>query len=477
MSVDQARRALERVTRALTASEDRPGQAQMAEAVARSIDTGRHLICAAGTGTGKTLGYLVPALVAGKRTVVATATKALQDQLASKDLPFLEQHLGVPFEWAVLKGRSNCVCLQRLRELAQAGDGQLELEEMAGTTRVEIKRLAEWAGTTRSGDLADLDWSPTDAAVRAVTVGSDECPGATRCPLGQPCFAEGARARAQTADVVVVNLHLYGLDVAAGGVILPEHDVVVFDEAHQLEDIMSDTVGVQLAPGRLTTVAGTVRRILDDPAIVGGIAEGAQLLRDVLGPHRQPAPHPLPDSVQVRSSPCASDSMRRSPRCAGWTPTSRARSSGACAHNRWRRARSRRSTPRSAPTRATSRSSAARRRHPASRSRRSTSARCWPRVCGRTAPRSSRAPPSRARSPPGWASTRPRSTRSTSAARSTTSTTVSCTARCTCPIRVHRSGPTRCTTRSPSSSPQPAGARSPCSRAGRRWTKRPRRCD
>ncbi|CAB4556642.1 MAG: DEAD/DEAH box helicase [Actinobacteria bacterium] len=299
MSVDQARRALERVTRALPASEDRPGQRQMAEAVARAIDGGRHLIVAAGTGTGKTLGYLVPALVAGKRTIVATATKALQDQLASKDLPFLETHLGVPFEWAVLKGRSNYVCLQRLRELSQAGDGQLELEEMAGTTRVEIKRLAEWAGTTRTGDLADLDWSPSDSAARAVTVSSDECPGASRCPLGQPCFAEGARARAQAADVVVVNLHLYGLDVAAGGVILPEHDVIVFDEAHQLEDVMSDTVGAQIGPGRFTTTAGAVRRIIDDPAVVGAIAESAQLLRDVLGPHAGARlPHPLPDAVQ-----------------------------------------------------------------------------------------------------------------------------------------------------------------------------------
>jgi ATP-dependent DNA helicase DinG len=299
MSVDQARRALERVTRALPASEDRPGQRQMAEAVARAIDGGRHLIVAAGTGTGKTLGYLVPALVAGRRTIVATATKALQDQLASKDLPFLATHLDVPFEWAVLKGRSNYVCLQRLRELSQAGDGQLELEEMAGTTRVEIKRLAEWAGTTRTGDLADLDWSPSDSAARAVTVSSDECPGASRCPLGQPCFAEGARARAQAADVVVVNLHLYGLDVAAGGVILPEHDVVVFDEAHQLEDVMSDTVGAQIGPGRFTTTAGAVRRIIDDPAVVGAIAESAQLLRDVLGPHAGARlPHPLPDAVQ-----------------------------------------------------------------------------------------------------------------------------------------------------------------------------------
>lgn len=300
MSSDPVRSALQRVTAALPTAEDRPGQAQMAESVGKAIQRERHLIVAAGTGTGKTLGYLVPALVAGKRTVVATATKALQDQLAGKDLPFLEQHLGRPFDWAVLKGRSNYVCLQRLRELSQAGEGQLELEEMSGTTKVEIKRLAEWAGTTRTGDLADLDWSPSDAATRAVTVSSDECPGATRCPLGQPCFAEGARARAQAADVIVVNMHLYGLDVAAGGVILPEHDVVIVDEAHQLEDIMSDTVGVQLAPGRFATVAGTVRRVVDDPTTVGAIAESAQLLRDVLGPHAgQRLPHPLPDAVQT----------------------------------------------------------------------------------------------------------------------------------------------------------------------------------
>jgi len=299
MSVEQVRKALARVTAALPASEERPGQRTMAEAVARSIESGRHLIVAAGTGTGKTLGYLVPALVAGKRTVVATATKALQDQLASKDLPFLEEHLATPFDWAVLKGRSNYVCLQRLRELSQAGDGQLELDEMANTTKVEIKRLTAWAGTTRTGDLADLDWSPSDAATRAVTVSSDECPGATRCPLGQPCFAEGARARAAAADVIVVNMHLYGLDVAAGGAILPDHDVVIVDEVHQLEDIMSDTVGVQIGPGRFVTVAGAIRRIVDDPTIVGAITECAQLLRDVIGPHAgQRLSSPFPDAIQ-----------------------------------------------------------------------------------------------------------------------------------------------------------------------------------
>ena len=102
--------------------------------------------------------------------------------------------------------------------------------------------------------LAELDWSPSDAAWRAVSVGSDECPGAERCPMGRECWAELARDRAQVADVVVVNTHLYGIDVGANGAIIPEHEVVVFDEAHGLEDIMSDTVGVEIAPGRFVTL-------------------------------------------------------------------------------------------------------------------------------------------------------------------------------------------------------------------------------
>ncbi|MFM2070623.1 MAG: hypothetical protein RLZZ623_886, partial [Actinomycetota bacterium] len=287
--------SLATVTSALPAAEDRPGQRDMATAIASALRTGRHAIVQAGTGTGKTMGYLVPAVLAGKRVVVATATKALQDQLASKDLPFLDEHLGRPFEWAVLKGRSNYLCLQRIRELQNTQEGQLELQDVAVTTKAEIKKLAAWGATTATGDLAELDWAPTDAAQRAVTVSSDECPGATRCPLGGPCFAERARQRAATADVVVVNMHLYGLDVASGGAILPEHDVLIIDEAHQLEDIMSDTVGLQIGPGRFTTLAGALRRILSDPTVVGGVAEGAQIMRDVLGPfvgERLPVPFP-----------------------------------------------------------------------------------------------------------------------------------------------------------------------------------------
>ena len=291
--------ALAEVTAALPAAEDRPGQRQMASAVDGAIRHGRHLIVQAGTGTGKTLGYLVPALLADKRVVVATATKALQDQLAAKDLPFLEAHLGKPFDWAVLKGRSNYICMQRVRELQSASAGQLELEDLAASTQVEIKRLCEWSGATATGDQADLSWSPNDRSWQAVSVGSDECPGGTKCPMGAVCFAELARARAAVADVVVVNLHLYGLNVASGNMLLPEHDVVVIDEAHQLEDIMSDTVGVQIGPGRFTNLAAVVRRVIDDPVIVGGLAEAAPAMREALrlfvGDRLST---PFPDSVQ-----------------------------------------------------------------------------------------------------------------------------------------------------------------------------------
>jgi ATP-dependent DNA helicase DinG len=294
--------ALRTVTEALPAAEDRPGQREMTELVAASIEHGRHLVVQAGTGTGKTLAYLIPAVTSGRRTVVVTATKALQDQLATKDLPFLAEQLeplGYSTDWSVLKGRSNYVCLQRLREMSRTETGQLELEEMSPVNRVEIKRLAEWAGESATGDQAELDWNPSDAAWRSISVGSDECPGAERCPMGQECFAEHARRRAQTSDVVVVNTHLYGLHVGSGGAILPDHDVVVFDEAHVLEDVMSDTVGAEVGPGRFVAVAAAVRRILDDPNVVDQIVDLAPLLRAAFGEFAgQRLETPLPDGVR-----------------------------------------------------------------------------------------------------------------------------------------------------------------------------------
>ena len=298
MSAEAVRVALAAVTSALPAAEDRPGQIEMAIAVDRALASGRHLVVAAGTGTGKTMGYLVPSVLAGKRVVVATATKALQDQLASKDLPFLEEHLGAPFDWAILKGRSNYICLQRVREVQATDNGQLEIEDLAPTVKLEVKRLSEWAGATRTGDMAELDWMPSDKAWQSVSVGSDECPGATRCPMGPSCFAEGARMNAAQADVIVVNTHLYGLHIASGGVLLPEHDVVVIDEAHSLEDIMSDTVGVSLGSGRFTSLTATLKRIIEDPVLLGSIVDAGVALRESLVPFvGQRLPLPFPETI------------------------------------------------------------------------------------------------------------------------------------------------------------------------------------
>jgi ATP-dependent DNA helicase DinG len=300
--------ALAKVTEQLPAGEVREGQAQMAEAVAVAIRTKKHLAVQAGTGTGKTLAYLVPAVLSGKTTVVATATKNLQDQLAGKDLPFLQEHLDHPFSWAVLKGRSNYLCLQRLFELGgQDGEGeQLGLDGVAERApKDELVRLAQWAAEDgHTGDRAELADEPSDAAWAAVSVSARECPGASRCPQGEVCFAEAARQRAAAADVVVVNLHLYGLDLAAGGVILPEHDLVVIDEAHQLEDIVSATCGVEVTAGRFTDLARRTRGVVADDRLAAGIDDAGRIVLEALRPHRDhrlkgDLPHDLGGALTV----------------------------------------------------------------------------------------------------------------------------------------------------------------------------------
>ena len=261
---DRAVEALDAITARLPGGgERREGQRQMVEAVANGIEAGRHAVVQAGTGTGKSLGYLVPAILSGKRVVVATATKALQDQLAEKDLPFLRDNLDVPVRFAVLKGRSNYVCRQRLAELGRGGsEPQLALDGLASEARPdELRRIQAWADSTSTGDRAELDFEPASRTWAAVSVGVQECPGASRCPAGADCFAEAARRRAQDVDVVVVNLHLYALDVMLGGIVLPEHDVAIIDEAHQTEDIVAAAAGFEITHGRfghLVKAAGAV---------------------------------------------------------------------------------------------------------------------------------------------------------------------------------------------------------------------------
>jgi ATP-dependent DNA helicase DinG len=278
--------------------EGRPGQAEMAEAVGAALADGRHLVVRAGTGTGKSLAYLVPAILSGRRVVVATATKALQDQLAGKDLPFLARHLDVPFEAAVLKGRSNYVCRQRLQEHAGGVDAQLSLtEQLLPSAKADVERLARWAETSDTGDQAELDWAPSPAAWQAVSVTAEECPGASRCPFGHQCFAEDARARAAAADVVVVNTHLYGMHVATGGAYLPEHEVVVFDEAHQLEDVISDTAGFAIGAGRFTALARIIGRVVADDGLTHRLGAAGDALAAGLVAHHGRRLRSMPAAV------------------------------------------------------------------------------------------------------------------------------------------------------------------------------------
>ncbi|NNC80529.1 MAG: ATP-dependent DNA helicase [Acidimicrobiales bacterium] len=258
--------------------EQRPGQAEMSGAVADAITNESHLIAAAGTGTGKSLAYLVPTILSGKRTVIATATKALQDQLANKDLPFLEEHLDVPFEFSVLKGRSNYVCRQRLTEIADEGN-QLGLDGVDDSVNAEdLEEILEWVERTPTGDRAELAFEPSGRTWGAVSVGPTECPGAKKCPMGGECFAEDARARAHEADIVVVNTHLYALNLVTDGAILGEHDVAVLDEAHQIEDIVANAAGFELTSGRLRALANTIKAIVADDKLISELFDAGDQL-------------------------------------------------------------------------------------------------------------------------------------------------------------------------------------------------------
>jgi ATP-dependent DNA helicase DinG len=294
---------LDVATAALSVAEDRPGQRAMAEAVSSAIEGGRHLVVQAGTGTGKTLGYLVPLVMSGRRAVITTATKALQDQLAEKDLPLVAESvartLERDFTWAVLKGRSNYVCRQRVDEVLRLPtDDQPRLDEFRPTLREEVQKIAAWAEHHDTGDLAALPFTIGRTTETTVTVGADECPGARRCPFGSSCFAETARLRAGDVDVVVVNTHLYGLNVAADGVLLGEHDVVVVDEAHGLEDIISDSVALSFSLGRFQRLVGAMARIVDDDALTTTIVRlGDELERRLLSHADRRLPVPLPDDL------------------------------------------------------------------------------------------------------------------------------------------------------------------------------------
>jgi ATP-dependent DNA helicase DinG len=302
--------ALGKATGALAGAEDRPNQRAMAEAVGRAVKEQRHLIVQAGTGTGKSLAYLVPILAVGARAVISTATKALQDQLATRDLPTLQRSLGVPFEYAVLKGRSNYICVQRVSEINAGGDqptldvADAPVEADLGPLGRQIRRLVHWAASgTETGDRSELDFEPSDVAWSQVSVGARECPGAGRCPSGERCFAERARDRASEADVIVTNTHLYTTGLAIGGEFFPPHDVVVFDEAHELEDIASSAFGFEVTAGRFGVLGRSSRALLsdDDQSAAVAAEEAATVFVEIASPYVGHAlPRPLPPDAADR---------------------------------------------------------------------------------------------------------------------------------------------------------------------------------
>lgn len=315
----EAERHLSTVTSHLPGGgEIRPGQLQMTEAVWNTLsdapqraasdgyeddladeeraDVDEHrdpdpsggsvLLVEAGTGTGKSLAYLIPPLARGQKTVVATATIALQGQLVDKDIPLVNKGLGQDLTAAILKGRSNYLCRQQLSELAEQKRSE-QLDLLGGRNPDRLLPVLEWAMETETGDREELADAPPPDIWRAVSVSGDECPGANRCPSGAQCHSEAARQRAMAADVIVTNHHYYGLHLASGGVLLPDHDVVVFDEAHQLPETLSATCGVEFSGGRLRAAARRVRSLLTDEtastALDRSAADVDSLLRTDIG--------------------------------------------------------------------------------------------------------------------------------------------------------------------------------------------------
>jgi ATP-dependent DNA helicase DinG len=280
---------------------ERPGQVAMAEAVQRAIDTGEHVAVQAGTGTGKSLAYLVPAVRHAMTTentvVVATATIALQRQLIDRDLPrlvtALKPLLGREPEFAILKGRRNYLCLHRQRGGA-ADDPQdwlfdpVARSDPAGSDPAagpasplgrQVKRLHEWAERTTTGDRDELIPGVPEAAWRQVSVSAQECIGAQRCPYGSRCFAERARDAAAKAHIVVTNHALLAIDATSDIDVLPEHDVVIIDEAHDLVDrVTSATAGELSGPG-VDAAARRCARLTDSAAAEGSAAAVADRLR------------------------------------------------------------------------------------------------------------------------------------------------------------------------------------------------------
>jgi ATP-dependent DNA helicase DinG len=235
--------------RALGGYEERSGQREMAAAVERTLSEDRVLLCEAGTGTGKTLAYLLPAVLSGRKVVISTATRALQEQIYFKDLPLVAQALGVNPRATLMKGLGNYLCRRRFEELRRSAAA---LEPGRGRT---LDLVAKWVEESESGDLGELASLPEDDPVRLAVASSSETRLGPTCAHYDACFVTRMRREAEEARIVIVNHHLFFADLALRGAhpgrVLPDYDAVVFDEAHQLEDVATEFFGLRLTHAQL----------------------------------------------------------------------------------------------------------------------------------------------------------------------------------------------------------------------------------
>lgn len=285
---------------------ERSNQLTMASAVAHSIDTGEHLAVQAGTGTGKSLAYLVPsirhAVESGRTVVVSTATIALQRQLVDRDLPrladALKDAIGRRPKFAILKGRNNYLCMNKIHTGASEEKPDAELFDAFAISRLgrEVVRLTQWSSDTDTGDRDDVVPGVSDQAWRQVSVSARECLGKSRCPVGEDCFAERARTEASQVDVVVTNHALLAIDAITGIQILPEHDVVVIDEAHELVDRVTGVATSELSAATVTAAARRCSKLIEEEIVdaLDGAADNWAAILDSLPPGRWSA---LPDGV------------------------------------------------------------------------------------------------------------------------------------------------------------------------------------
>jgi ATP-dependent DNA helicase DinG len=259
--------------------EARAGQVEMASAVARVFGDGGVLLAEAGTGTGKTLAYLVPAILSRERVLISTGTKNLQEQIYFKDIPALRDALGIPFTATCMKGRANYLCLHKLGHLTDAGG------QGPASHDVFLPIIREWSSRTETGDRAELQDIPEDVAFwHEVSATADTCLG-TECPQYDACFVTRMRQRAAESDVVIVNHHLLCADAAVRqsnyGEVIPAFTRVVLDEAHQLEDVATQYFGFSVSNYRFDELARDVERLtIDDRAAKTEMTKALEHLRD-----------------------------------------------------------------------------------------------------------------------------------------------------------------------------------------------------